>query len=125
MNEEEIIPGLRDLGFHVMRPAETSLGDQIAAFRDAKVVVAVHGAGLTNIIFCRPGSTLVEIFPEGGVHGSAFLRISSRLGFNYYFVVGKKIANIQGRKNPNNSNLLLDKAAFLNFLRQVLVDAKI
>jgi hypothetical protein len=125
MNEDEIVPGLKDLGFHVMRPATVSLAQQIAAFRDAKVVVAVHGAGLTNIIFCRPGTTLVEIFPEGGVHGSAFLRISSRLGFNYYYVVGKKVANAQGRKNPNNSNLTLDKQSFFGFLRQVLADAKI
>jgi Glycosyltransferase 61 len=125
MNEDEIIPGLKDMGFHVMRPGTVSLANQIAAFRDAKVIVAVHGAGLTNIIFCRPGTTLVEIFPEGGVRGSAFLRISSRLGFNYYFVVGKKVANVQGRKNPNNSNLTVDKQAFLGFIRQVLADARL
>jgi hypothetical protein len=125
MNEDEIVPGLKDLGFHVMKPGMVSLEDQIAAFREAKVVVAVHGAGLTNIIFCRPGTTLVEIFPEGGVHGSAFLRISSQLGFRYCFVVGKLVANGPGRKNPNNSNLTVEKESFLGFLRQVLADAKV
>jgi hypothetical protein len=120
LNEDAILPGLKDLGFHVMHPGKAPLQHQIAAFRNAKVVVAVHGAGLTNIIFCRPGTTLVEIFPDGGVHGSAFLRIASQLGFNYYFVVGKKVANSQSQKNPNNSDLSLDPPALLGFLRQVL-----
>lgn len=123
MNEDEIVPGLKELGFHIMKPGELSLKDQVAAFRDAKIVVAVHGAGLTNLIFCRPGTTLVEIFPDKGVHGSAFLRISSQLGFNYYFVVGKLVANNHTKKNPNNSNLSLDKHDFLAFVRQVLKEA--
>jgi hypothetical protein len=57
------------------------------------------------------------------VHGSAFLRIASQLGFNYYYVVGEKVENKQSRKNPNNSDLILDKSAFLHFVRQV-VDAE-
>ena len=60
----------RQLGF---------LAEQIEAFRNARIVLSPHGAGLTNILFCRPNTTLIEIFPEGGVHGSAFLRIASQL----------------------------------------------
>ena len=37
---------------------------------DADVIVAVHGAGLTNNIFMLPGSVLIEVFPwtSGWVH---------------------------------------------------------
>jgi len=34
------------------------------------------------------------------------------LNFDYYFVVGKKVDNAQSKKNPNNPDLILDKAAF-------------
>lgn len=124
VNEEDILPGLRDLGFTILQPAKVPLRDQIEAFRNARVVLAAHGAGLTNIIFCRPGTTLIEIFPEGGVHGSAFTRIASQLDFDYFFVVGEKIDNEAGRTNPNNSDLRLDKDAFLGFVREALSAAR-
>ena len=120
LNEDDLLPGLRDLGFQVISPGRLSLTEQIEAFRNARIVVAAHGAGLTNILFCRPKTALIEIFPEGGVHGSAFLRIASQLNFNYYFVVGQKVENRQSRKNPNNADLILEKSSFLSFVRRAL-----
>lgn len=120
LNENDLLPGLRDMGFHIISPGKLSLTEQIEAFRNARVVLAPHGAGLTNILFCRPNTTLIEIFPEGGVHGSAFLRIASQLNFNYYFVVGQKVENRQSRKNPNNADLILEKSSFLSFVRRAL-----
>ncbi len=98
--------------------------EQIEAFRNARIVLAAHGAGLTNILFCRPNTTLIEIFPEGGVHGSAFLRIASQLNFNYYYAVGQRVENRQSKKNPNNSDLILEKSSFLSFVRRA-VDAEL
>jgi capsular polysaccharide biosynthesis protein len=120
VNEDELLPGLRDMGFKIFSPGKHPLRTQIDAFRNARVVLAAHGAGLTNIVFCRPKTTLIEIFPEEGVHGSAFLRIASHLRFNYYFIVGKKVETPQGLKNPNNSDILLDVAASLRFIRQAI-----
>ncbi|WP_428684116.1 glycosyltransferase family 61 protein [Reyranella sp.] len=124
LNEDELLPGLKDMGFRIVSPAMLSLPEQIDAFRNARIVLSAHGAQLTNILFCRPNTTLVEIFPEGGVHGSAFLRIASQLGFNYYYVVGEKVENKQSRKNPNNADLTVDKSAFLRFTKEI-VDAEL
>lgn len=120
LNENDLLPGLRDMGFHIISPGKLSLAEQIEAFRNARVVLSPHGAGLTNILFCRPNTTLIEIFPEGGVHGSAFLRIASQLDFNYYYVVGQKVENRQSRKNPNNADLILEKSSFFSFVRRAL-----
>ena len=123
LNENDLLPGLKDMGFRIVSPGKLSLPDQIEAFRNARIILAAHGAGLTNILFCRPNTTLIEIFPEGGVHGSAFLRIASQLNFNYYYVVGQKVENRQSKKNPNNADLILDKSSFLAFVRRA-VDAE-
>ena len=37
---------------------------QIALMRDAAVIAGPHGAGLSNIIFCAPGTKVCEIFPD-------------------------------------------------------------
>ena len=40
-----------------------SVAEQVELFVYADVVVAPHGAGLTNLLFCREGTRIVEIFP--------------------------------------------------------------
>lgn len=37
--------------------------EQIRIFRDASIIVAQHGGGMTNLVWCRPHSTVVEINP--------------------------------------------------------------
>ena len=120
LNEDAILPKLRDLGFDIIKLEALPLHAQIQAFRNARIILAAHGAGLTNLIFCRPGTTLIEIFPEGGVHGSAFSRIASHLDFNYFFVAGNKVANKRSEKNPNNADIMLDVPSFFSFLGQAL-----
>lgn len=120
LNEDEILPGLKDMGFRVMRASKMSLVEQIEAFRQARVVLSAHGAGLTNILFCRPGTTLIEIFPEGGVHGSAFTRLSSHLDFDYYYATGARVENRHSEKNKINADIVIDKASFIPFVREIV-----
>ena len=35
--------------------------DQVRAFSSADCIVGVHGAALTNVVFARPGATLIEV----------------------------------------------------------------
>lgn len=120
VNEDAILPALRDLGFEIIRPGEMPLAAQIEKFRKARIVLAPHGAGLTNILFCRPGATLIEIFPRGGVHGSMFMRIASQRDLDYYFAVGDSVATVWSENNPNNADIVLDPASFVAFVRQVI-----
>lgn len=41
-----------------------SLKDQIITFRDASCVILQHGAAMANLIWCRPGTLVIEIGPE-------------------------------------------------------------
>ena len=50
--------GLRLVVFH---GGEVTIAQSIELFRQARVVVGVHGAGLANILFCAPGATLIEV----------------------------------------------------------------
>lgn len=61
-NEAELWPRLAVLGFVKLRLEDLSWREQTAAFSAAKVVVGPHGAGLANLVFCRPGTRVVEFF---------------------------------------------------------------
>jgi capsular polysaccharide biosynthesis protein len=117
LNETDLVPQLEKLGFRILTASSMSIPEQIDAFRRARVVVGVHGAGLTNILFCRPGTKLVEIFPEGGVHGSAFHRISSHLEFPYYYVVSERIETRRSAINRVNADIRVNIADLVGFLR--------
>jgi capsular polysaccharide biosynthesis protein/glycosyltransferase involved in cell wall biosynthesis len=58
----EIWSGLKSLGFVQIDPGSMSVADQARAFRSARVIVGAHGAGLANIVFCRPGTRVIELF---------------------------------------------------------------
>jgi capsular polysaccharide biosynthesis protein len=97
-----------------------SLPQQIEAFRRARVVVGAHGAGLTNVLFCRPDTIIVEIFPEGGVHGSAFHRLASFLDFPYFYIVGERVETKHGAKNANNNDIRLSVDDVTAYLGRIL-----
>jgi capsular polysaccharide biosynthesis protein len=60
-NENELWVALAKRGFHRIVPSQLSYLEQIAAFSRARVVVATHGAGMTNIGFANPGIKIHEI----------------------------------------------------------------
>lgn len=61
MNEPEIVARLQRRGFECLRLEDMTIDDQVRAFCEAKIVVGPHGAGLANILFCAPGTQIVEL----------------------------------------------------------------
>jgi capsular polysaccharide biosynthesis protein len=55
---------MRDRGFEIVVPGALTLTEQIRVFREASLVVGPHGAGLTNIVFCEPGTIVYELVPD-------------------------------------------------------------
>jgi capsular polysaccharide biosynthesis protein len=42
------------------------VADQARLFSEASIVVGPHGGGLTNVMFCAPGTVLVELLSPMG-----------------------------------------------------------
>jgi capsular polysaccharide biosynthesis protein len=56
---------LKPLGFGAIQPEKHSFDEQALTFAQAEVIVCEFGASLTNGMFCRPGTKVVEIIAEG------------------------------------------------------------
>lgn len=78
---------LAEHGFQTFHARDDNHPDQIARFAAAETVVAVHGAGLTNLLFCRPGTKVIEIFPENFVK-SPYWWLCRQLSLEHVPVVG-------------------------------------
>jgi hypothetical protein len=64
VNEDELFSILEKKGFKKYHLEEMSFLEQVELFHNAKIIVAAHGAGLTNILFSEPGTKVYEIFQE-------------------------------------------------------------
>jgi capsular polysaccharide biosynthesis protein len=58
---------LRRMGFAILEPANMDFAAQIAAFRDAAVIVGGHGSGFGNLIAANAGTTIVDLMPRSWI----------------------------------------------------------
>ena len=94
LNEVELLARLEGYGFVALQLEDMSVRDQIAALSSAEIVVAPHGAGLTNLAYCPEGVSVVELASEGSltmpVTGrSLFCQISAHLNGRHAIMLGR------------------------------------
>jgi len=61
MNEDEVIAAVVSAGFEVVNLSGLNLVEQARLFTCASHVIAPHGAGLTNVVFCGQGTVVCEL----------------------------------------------------------------
>nr|WP_255709944.1 glycosyltransferase family 61 protein [Pontibacter harenae] len=107
LNELELIQTLKEFGFKEVQLREYSVAEQARLFAGAKVIVAPHGAGLANLVFCSKGATVVELFPEGYVL-PLYYDLASKVGLKYTHIVCEADAKANSVKQGMKLNLLVD-----------------
>ena len=90
LNEPEVIQALQPLGFVPITLETLSVSQQVELFAQAEVIVAPHGAGLTNTIFCQPGTHIVELASPHYVRTDYWI-VSHEVGLSHYLVKGEGI----------------------------------
>ncbi|MEZ0542948.1 glycosyltransferase family 61 protein [Fibrella arboris] len=61
-NEEALTTMLRRHDFDIIDDKPRSVREQIALYRSASFIIGPHGASFSNILWCRPGTQLFELF---------------------------------------------------------------
>jgi hypothetical protein len=91
VNEAEIVPLLLRRGFEILDPGLLSFTAQAEAMAEAGVVLGLHGAGLTNMILCKPGTTIAEITDPIRFPNPLFYALASALGHRYWLIRGETV----------------------------------
>jgi capsular polysaccharide biosynthesis protein/glycosyltransferase involved in cell wall biosynthesis len=73
---------LQPLGFETVWLEGASVEEQIDMFQRAEFVIGAHGAGLTNLLFCEPGTKVIEFMPTAEMRPFFWL-ISEKLGLRH------------------------------------------
>lgn len=95
--EPQLLPELRRRGFAVVDPGTMSVREQIAHFAAAEVVVAPHGAGLSNLVFSPPGVKVLHLMAPAYVKHCFWAILDSVPGSTYRYLVGEGVEIPPGR----------------------------
>lgn len=108
IGEQQLILSLQKKGFLILDLQKMTLREQAIALASANIVVALHGAALTNIIFCSEQTLILEI---RSTHKPPeyFSEIAKayNLRFDTFSVPPRKIK--YAPHIANEQNLILDK----------------
>lgn len=89
INKKQVESFLIKNGFKVYRIGEYKFIKQIFMFWNAKYIIGAHGAALTNLIFCKPNTKIIEFKPFNHP-GKNYEKISKINKLNYQKIVSKK-----------------------------------
>lgn len=115
--DDEISKYLKKKNFKVLQLSKLNFIDQIRLFNNCKQVIAPHGAGLTNLIFCKKNTRVLEIFPKNHNQTRVYKKISKINNLNYTSIKCDKtifskkgdmlldVKLIQKYLNTNDSNI--------------------
>ncbi len=88
-NEPALVQMLSRYGFEAVDTGRMPFREQARLFASADVIVAPHGAALANLMFCRPGTKMLEFFPANYLD-DCYCRLSRSLGLDYHHLFGGK-----------------------------------
>lgn len=100
--ERDLRPHLEARGFTWVEPGGLSPQEQIDLFAGAEVVVAPHGAALTNLLWVQPGTRVLELFAANYVN-AAFWSITRAVGDVEYRYLVAEGAERHGPGSPMNA----------------------
>jgi hypothetical protein len=115
-NQPEVDDLCRDLGLEVVDTDNLSPSQQIELFAQVELVVGVHGAGLTNMVFARGPASVLEIFPppDSGYLPYHYIMLASMKGFRYHAHVAYPGRPYSGGFRVNIDNLKADISRLFN-----------
>ena len=116
LNQADIEPILEKAGFEPVLMERLSFPDQVRLMGETKMLLAPHGAGLTNMMFCSPGTHIIEIadlsFPNPN-----FYALACAMELPYWLVEGKFAGGDD--LHPLDRSLTVEPEALRRVLRQI------
>jgi capsular polysaccharide biosynthesis protein len=85
-NEAELMPTLATHQLQAVQLEGRSLAEQVALFGNCRLLVGLHGAGLTNMLWMPAGSRVVEIRRRGDHHNNCYYVMACALGHQYSYL---------------------------------------
>jgi hypothetical protein len=98
INEDEIKSYLISKGFKIIKSQDLFFLDQVDLFNNLDCIISLHGAGLTNLIFSKPKTKVIEIRTENNINNFPY-KLSKLLKLNYHSINLKTVYKTKATQN--------------------------
>jgi hypothetical protein len=86
LNEAEVRQVVSSYDLEIIKSIPVDVEEQIRMFSEASLIVTPHGSGLTNLVWCSPGTRVIELF-TGSFMSHLYSYISHLLGLRHSYLV--------------------------------------
>lgn len=118
-NEVAVVETLAQYGFVPVALETLSVAEQAELFSQAEAIVAPHGSGLTNLVFCNPETIVIELFSKNYMRTDYWM-ISEYLQLSHYYLLGESLECRPLRQLMYISGLTEDFSIDIGELRSLL-----
>ena len=95
-NEPEVLAILKEYEFTKVFCEDLSISEQIEIFWNASCVLAPHGAGLANIMFCQKGASIGEVHYAETVYNDHYWMLAQQFDLHHSHLGAQKIDLLNG-----------------------------
>ena len=114
-NEAELIPVLKKKGFTIVHFEDYSWQEQVSICYHAEILMGLHGAGLSNMLFMQPKTKLVELRGEDDSHNNCYFSLASALNLKYYYLL-----LTSSKEDILDANFIAELSTFQNLLNIII-----
>jgi capsular polysaccharide biosynthesis protein len=91
-NEDALKNLLTSFDFEIVQMENLSFISQVELMSETAVLIGVHGAGLTNMIFLPTNSKIIELRAEGDKVNNCYFALADALGLDYYYSLCERVS---------------------------------
>jgi len=111
INSDELILALK--GWETVALENMTIKEQMKTFAEATHIVAAHGAGLVNLLWCNPGTKVMEIQDPKMIHKKVYPILSHHLGLKHELYLAKTVPiSMEKNKKPSGIKRFSDLINF-------------
>ena len=108
---------MEEYGFKTIYFEDHSLEQQVAIALDAQYMISNHGGGLTNMLFMKSGSNVLELRQSGDTHNNCYFSLSSALYLRYFYQL---CHSENSAEDAHTANLIVDCQRLRKNIEQML-----
>jgi hypothetical protein len=120
LNEEEIIPDLRALGFEILQFEDYSFKKKVEYFQTSKLIISPNSGSLTYSLFADKRSTIIEIQPANTIQMDHYKIICDALDIPFQRFSDVTVVNGPPLVGNTGWNMIINKDSFFSWLRTIL-----
>jgi capsular polysaccharide biosynthesis protein len=117
LNEAEVRKTIKEFGFEIHYFEDYYFEKQVELISQCKFLISLHGAGLTNMLFMKDGTNVLEFKQEGDFINGGYYSLANSLKINYYYLLCRGNSEV-----TQDSDFVVDTEKLIVVIQQMLND---